>query len=256
LVAATTNEFLWAHHVPSGMEALVVLSALQQALYWPVAYWLVYVAFEPYLRRYVPNTLIAWSRLLEGRWRDPLVGGHLLAGVALGVGISLLAPLGPPPPELRIILPVDASGSVAWLAAMVLTGTGGTLLLTLLWLLFRIPAGRNWLASVLFVGATLAVIAPQLSSLGWVGFLFPSVLMGVFALIVMRLGVLAAAAYLFTWYCAIAGNAPWTTSVSVWYARTSLLAIAAILLVAIYGFRTTLAGRPLWRDDLQKEIAS
>ncbi|MBM3798156.1 MAG: hypothetical protein FJW31_29890 [Acidobacteria bacterium] len=138
---------------------------------------------------------------------------------------------------------------------MVLNGTGGTLLLALLWLLFRIPARRNWLATVLFVGANLAVLAPQFGAQGWVGFLFPGVLMGVFALIVMRLGVLAAAAYFFTWYCAIAGNAPWTTSLSVWYARTSLLAIAAILTLAIYGFHTTLAGRPLWRDELQEEPA-
>jgi hypothetical protein len=33
------------------------------------------------------------------------------------------------------------------------------------------------------------------------------------------------------------------------------LAIAAILAIAIYGFRTTLAGRPLWRDELQTDIA-
>jgi hypothetical protein len=219
---------------------------------------LVYVAFEPYLRRYVPDTLIAWSRLLDGRWRDPLVGGHLLAGVASGmlvvVGLGVFFS-GPPPPGLPVVLPVDASGSVAWLAGMMLSGIGGALSLTLLWLLFRIPAGRNWLASVLFLGVTLAVLAPQVGALGWSGFLFSGVLMGVFALVVTRLGVLAAAAYFFTWYCTLGGNAPWTTSVSVWYARTSLLAIAAILAVAIYGFRTTLAGRPLWRDELQKQVA-
>jgi len=38
-----------------------------------------------------------------------------------------------------------------------------------------------------------------------------------------------------------------------WYAKTMMLAIAAILALAIYGFRTTLAGRPLWRDELQRE---
>ena len=31
----------------------------------------------------------------------------------------------------------------------------------------------------------------------------------------------------------------------------ALLAIGAILAIAIYGFRTTLAGRPLWRDEMQ-----
>jgi hypothetical protein len=34
-----------------------------------------------------------------------------------------------------------------------------------------------------------------------------------------------------------------------------MLAIAAILALAIYGFRTTLAGRPLGRDELPREAA-
>jgi hypothetical protein len=75
------------------------------------------------------------------------------------------------------------------------------------------------------------------------------------ALVIVRFGVLATIAFVFTWYCAIAGDVPWTTSVSAWYARTAMLAIAAILALAIYGFRTTLAGRPLWRDELQKDAA-
>ncbi len=33
------------------------------------------------------------------------------------------------------------------------------------------------------------------------------------------------------------------------------LAIALILAIAIYGFRTTLAGRALWQDGLEKDGA-
>jgi serine/threonine-protein kinase len=258
LVCAITNQLLRTHHVPSGSESFVLYSALNDAVLLPAIYWLVYVAFEPYLRRYVPNTLITWSRLLDGRWQDPLVGGDLLAGVAIAMGVAVgLEAIfsGPPPPLLPVVLPVDASGSLAWLTNMILSGFGSTLLFTLLWLLFRIPARRNWLASMLFVGALLASAVPQLGALGLMAFLFPGVIFGVLALILMRLGVLAVAAYMFTMYCGPFGNVPWTTSVSAWYARTSLLAIAAILAVAIYGFRTTLAGRPLWRDDLQRESA-
>jgi hypothetical protein len=148
---------------------------------------------------------------------------------------------------------VNLSGSVAWLAGMVLSGTAASLLLTLLWLLFRIPARRSWLASVLMVGVSLAVSAP--AAAGWTGFLVLTVLLALGAVVIVRFGVLAAAATWFTFYCAIGGNAPWTTSVSAWYATTAMLAIAAILAVAIYGFRTTLAGRPLWRDELQREAA-
>jgi hypothetical protein len=55
--------------------------------------WLFYVALEPYVRRFWPQTLIAWSRLLGGRLRDPLVGRDILIGAALGVFWSLLSVL-------------------------------------------------------------------------------------------------------------------------------------------------------------------
>lgn len=83
--------------------------------------------------------------------------------------------------------------------------------------------------------------------------LLAAIVVSVVALIILRFGVLAAVAYYFAVYAV--GGTTWTTSVSVWYSRTMLLAIAAILAVAIYGFRTTLAGRPLWRDELQKVTA-
>jgi hypothetical protein len=194
---------------------------------------------------------VGWSRLLEGRWRDPLVGGHLLAGVAIGLGVALAAVLAPVVSEPNFSLPVDPSRSVAWLADMMTSGIGTALLLTLLWLLFRIPARRNWLALVLMVGAAVAAFVPAMGQAA----LVPAIGISVAALIIVRFGVLAAVAFYVTAYCAGIGGAPWTTSVSVWYARTTMLAIAAILAVAIYGFRTTLAGRPLWRDELQKDIA-
>lgn len=248
LVSSIVGAFLGSHHVPSGEEAFVIFCALRNSLFMPLVLWLVYVAFEPYLRRYAPDTLIAWSRLLEGRWRDPLVGGHLLTGVAIGVGISLVCVLPPPHFGGLVILPVDASRSAEWLSAMVRTGLAAALQLTLLWLLFRIPARRAWLASVLFACTMVAVGAAGFARDFLVLF---AMTIAIAAIVIVRFGVLASAVCWFTFYCAIAGGVPWTTSISVWYAKTPMLAIAAILAIAIYGFRTTLAGRPVWRDELQ-----
>ena len=247
----TLSLFVDSHHVPSRGEVGVLLFALRNSLFGPVMAWLTYIAFEPYLRRYAPNTLIGWSRLLEGRWRDPLVGGHLLAGVAIGLGaVLVILPLSGVPNY--VWLPVDAIRSLVWPAYTVTAGIAAALLLTLLWLLFRILARRNWLASALMVGAAVAAYVPSLG----LGALAPGIAVTVVAVIIVRFGVLAAVAYYFTIYCGYLGGVPWTTSISVWYARTALLAIAAILAaVAVYGFRTTLAGRPLWRDELQKDIA-
>ena len=48
--------------------------------------WIYYVALEPYVRRRWPQIMIAWSRLLGGGVRDALVGGHVLIGIAMGIG--------------------------------------------------------------------------------------------------------------------------------------------------------------------------
>ena len=67
--------------------------------------WLLYLALEPYVRRFWPATLVSWSRLMARQWRDPLVGRDILFGVALGALIPVLgcrrllrSPLGYPVP--------------------------------------------------------------------------------------------------------------------------------------------------------------
>ncbi len=46
--------------------------------------WTLYLAFEPYFRRHYPDLLVSWSRLVGGRFGDPLVGRDLLGGLLLG----------------------------------------------------------------------------------------------------------------------------------------------------------------------------
>ena len=36
--------------------------------------WVFYLALEPSVRRIWPETVISWSRMLNGRWIDPLGG--------------------------------------------------------------------------------------------------------------------------------------------------------------------------------------
>jgi hypothetical protein len=46
---------------------------------------LCYLALEPFVRRHWPEALTAWARLVNGRFRDALVGRGLLLGSAGGV---------------------------------------------------------------------------------------------------------------------------------------------------------------------------
>src|SRR6185503_5625388 len=68
-----------------------------------------------YVRRLWPHALVSWVRLLEGRFRDPLVGRDVLFGVLAGAGIQLLVqawPLvsrwfGVAPPALDELGPIE-----------------------------------------------------------------------------------------------------------------------------------------------------
>jgi serine/threonine protein kinase len=52
--------------------------------------WLLYVALEPYVRRFSPGILISWTRVLSGQIVDSRVGRDILVGVTVGVGVVLL----------------------------------------------------------------------------------------------------------------------------------------------------------------------
>jgi len=52
--------------------------------------WVIYLAVEPSLRRQWPLSLVSWVRLLAGRWKDPLVGQDVLAGMGVGALAAVL----------------------------------------------------------------------------------------------------------------------------------------------------------------------
>lgn len=49
-----------------------------------------YLAIEPFFRRYWPRKLVGLARVLQGRFKDPLVGQELLLGVAAGSAVLLM----------------------------------------------------------------------------------------------------------------------------------------------------------------------
>jgi len=49
-----------------------------------------YLALEPYVRRFWPDSLLGWSRIVAGHVRDPRVGRDILAGVVFGTALSLI----------------------------------------------------------------------------------------------------------------------------------------------------------------------
>src|SRR5262249_2778430 len=52
-----------------------------------------YLALEPWPRRQWPQAMVSWSRVLEGRWRDPVVCRDVLLGLSFAVAAGLLLAL-------------------------------------------------------------------------------------------------------------------------------------------------------------------
>jgi len=88
--------------------------AIGRALFDGGLLWLTYLGLEPYVRRFSPDSLIGWTRLLGGRWRDPQVASDVLIGVCAGLGMTLFYAahnLVPPlfgQPEPMPLFPADA----------------------------------------------------------------------------------------------------------------------------------------------------
>ena len=82
---------VYARHYPRlDVEWGRVTLILALTLFSSTVLWLFYIAFEPYVRRFWPELLIGWTRLLSGRVRDPLVGRDVLVGAVAGTIAALL----------------------------------------------------------------------------------------------------------------------------------------------------------------------
>lgn len=78
---------VWAVEAPHVLglgEIRLFILGIASALYWGALIGFSYLVLEPFVRRWWPQAVISWNRLLAGRWRDPLVGRDILIGVLAG----------------------------------------------------------------------------------------------------------------------------------------------------------------------------
>jgi serine/threonine-protein kinase len=215
-----------AHHVPNFSEFDLFNEFLFQGLGLYCVLWVLYIALEPYVRRRWPATLVSWSRLLAGGFRDPLVGRDVLAGCFLapfstavqGLAWFVFGWLGYPPPQ-----PSSGPQSVFLGARTIVANVAHALIgapffwLMALFVLFLLRAllRKEWAAAVAWV-LLFTVLASGSDPVGWVGTLIFSSL-AVFVMI--RFGLLALVANFMVYY--ILQAFPLTTQMSSWYAGIS-----------------------------------
>ncbi|MFZ0290416.1 MAG: hypothetical protein WAL65_15200, partial [Candidatus Sulfotelmatobacter sp.] len=250
---------LWlcrGHLVPSIDTLGVFIIAVSTALFVSGTTWMLYLALEPWVRRRWPQTIISWSRLLSGQFRDPLVGRDILFGVMLGVMWILIFQfryipmmhMGAAPGIAQTEYVAGGREALgAWLMqipASILGTLGFFFLLLGLKLLLR----KDWLAAIAFV----AVYAlPQGLTSSYVAVELPAQILvyAIAVLIVYRFGLIPLACAIFT--INMLGNVPFTADLSAWYMPTSVLALLSVVALAGWGFYHSLGGEQLWRPEIE-----
>jgi serine/threonine-protein kinase len=244
---------LRAHHLASIEEFFQFLVALSWALLATALVTVLYLALEPFVRRREPHTLISWSRLLAGQFRDPLVGRDFLIGTLYGVGLTLyeeadsfILPLfGKLPTYPGTLSPDSLLGihhAMGDLLFYVLLFVLYSLMTFFFLFLLRLAVKRDWVAAIVVVivaastntGGDYPIVTFVLAALLWLSIV----------LILKRFGLLALVVGL------VVQNVlqvfPITSHLSRWYASAGLAGIFVIAVVGAYGFYMSLGGRPLF----------
>jgi serine/threonine-protein kinase len=244
---------LWAvswigieHHVLD-VELALLRGFVGQIVPLVVLLWIFYVAAEPFVRRRWPQILVSWTRLLAGDWRDPRVGRDVLIGCAAGVAsealfvASVMAGSGSAPAlGIDDLNPYNGSLPFAgWLFAALSTSVLLSLAFLFLLLLCRLLLRRDWAAGAALVG--LSAVGTPGSGIAVAGLALLGSVLDV--LVLLRIGLLATVVSgmivtLLEW-------TPLTADASAWYAGVGYVVLFLIGVVALYGFRTATAGRPL-----------
>ena len=255
---------LGGHHAPDPWgEAFLFMRALGAALLAGAVVWCLYLALEPAARRH-PSFVIAWTRLLRGSVRDPLVGRDLLIGVVVGSAIflvrqqlSVVIPqlagfAGPPPasypgpPWIGQPLSLPLLGGrfvVAEFPLAVLSALSAVLTMMAFLLALRLTLRREWLALLVFV-VTHALTAPPYHLGGYTAAsIVTSVVAGAaWAWLFERVGIVASLAAYFAWHMLV--MFPITSRIGSPYFGIGLVGLLAIVALAAYGAHTSI-GRPL-----------
>jgi serine/threonine-protein kinase len=249
---------LGRHQVPVVQDLINrFFTYLAEGALYAVLCFTLYLAIEPFVRRTWPKVLIAWTRLLGGGFRDPMVGRSLLYGAAM-LGVTRLASILKQPLEAMLGdapgLPAlvngyaVASGRVALadIAAQLPNSMfNGLFFLTLL-VVVRMVGRRAWLSYLVLSAITAFFMAQSFSSLS-TGFMLSIPIAILWTTILVRVGMLAFFFGLFLQNTL--SILPMTLDTSQAYSSTSMLSMLGMVVLLVLALGSALGGRSLLRDE-------
>jgi hypothetical protein len=260
--AATNLTRHWSLDTVSLWQVLAIDQGLAFAM--ALQSWLSYLALEPFVRRRWPHLLVAWTRLLDGRWRDGLVGRSLLVGVAAGLALNTVPAAAvaagrlldlPGAVPLYFAGNLDSAASFVGLEARgvfysTLYPLGAAALLLVARFVFR-HDGLAWVVMCvpmyIVVNDGLVTLRMTLAASPWLQVGVGVAMTALLALLLRFGGLLAYAIAVFVWGGLFANL--FTLDLSRWYAWRGWLSALLIVGLAIWGFRNVLGRQPAFPSD-------
>ena len=255
-----------ARHYPSlTIEDDRLFEFVAHTLVFTGTIWLLYIALEPYVRRFTPGILISWTRVLSGRIVDPRVGRDVLVGGVVGVMVALLGTayffvprlMGLPPPQPRgnnvhLQFLLGASSTIGTLLRMIPNNLQNGLLVAFAFGVGRALTRRNWggtvLAGLLF---SIFVLGETGSERYFITLMFIAAFVIPLVATLYYCGLLAVViAFLVN---QAISNAPLTLDPSMPYAPGGLWSVLLILALTAFGFYASRGGQPLFGRWLQTD---
>ncbi len=260
-VACQLLSWVFGAHHSSGLGEIDFFGdAVAVALFWAAFCWVLYIAFEPFLRRRWPEGIIGWSRLLAGNLRDPLVAREVLIGSLLGAAGAASGFL--TGEALRRSGEMALFADETWhpffygfrtnlgtligghLTIPMVNGFGGIFIFVLLYILLR----RKWLATAvytmwwaLFVKMAFGTVFPGLP------LAHALFLAGLIALATARFGVLTLVVFWFNFF--LLQNVPTASDLSSWHVASTVIAVGLTMSLGAWGYWAAVGGRPLFGSN-------
>ncbi|HEY2151040.1 MAG TPA: serine/threonine-protein kinase, partial [Vicinamibacterales bacterium] len=249
-----------AHHLPDfSLELTSFMKYYADVLLGAALLLVIYLALEPYVRRFWPDSVLGWTRLMSGHLRDPRVGRDILIGCSFAVALTVLEvfyKVSPPLFGFPAPTPDFASdiGTLAGVSVLVhriwdiaMSGLFTSMFAVLGFVLLRLIFRRNSIATAaafVVLGLVQAQTALNSGTSLWIAALFQVCLILFIVTWVARCGLLVSVVAFSVEQ--VLDDLPLTTAVSHWSATTSNVTLVLVIALTLFGFYASRAGQPLF----------
>ena len=250
----------WLLSAKHATDVSVELGRLFVALGWSLfcagAVWLLYLALEPYVRKFWPTTLISWSRLVAGNALDPQVGRDVLIGVSVAAIVllggrleALVRPILGYPMVQTIVPNLDTllgtRETLGLIGQMIFSAAFNSV-----WIVFGLVA-VNLVARRAWITGIVMALFLMLTGLGnisdtppvWLGLLVGAFTVSVIVFMMLRFGLLATLTFFLSTF--LLSLTAVTLDAGKWFFPTSMMMLLIVSALGFYGFYASRGGEPL-----------